>query len=44
VGVRGEEMVEITEGLKAGEKVATAANFLIDSEAQLKGVVPLQKH
>ena len=29
-------------GLKAGEKVAASAAFLIDSEAQLKGVKPLE--
>ena len=40
-GLRAEDMVEIVRGLKAGEKVAAAANFLIDSEAQLKGVAPL---
>jgi hypothetical protein len=31
-------MVEVIKGLKAGEKVASAANFLIDSEAKLKGI------
>ncbi|HWR68776.1 MAG TPA: efflux RND transporter periplasmic adaptor subunit, partial [Desulfomonilia bacterium] len=31
---------EILSGLKAGEKVAASALFLIDSEAQLKGVAP----
>jgi hypothetical protein len=31
-------MVEVTTGLKAGEKVASAAVFLIDSETKLKGV------
>lgn len=40
-GLRAEDMVEIVRGLKAGEMVAAAANFLIDSEAQLKGVAPL---
>jgi membrane fusion protein, copper/silver efflux system len=40
-GVRAEKMVEITAGLKAGDKVAAAANFLVDSEAKLKGVEPL---
>ena len=40
-GSRSEELVEIIRGLKAGEKVAASANFLIDSEAQLKGVAPL---
>jgi Cu(I)/Ag(I) efflux system membrane fusion protein len=40
-GIKADGMVEITRGLKAGEKVASAANFLIDSEAQLKGIKPL---
>jgi Cu(I)/Ag(I) efflux system membrane fusion protein len=40
-GIRTDGMAEITRGLKAGEKVASAANFLIDSEAQLKGIKPL---
>ena len=44
LGLKGTGMVEVTEGLKAGEKVASSANFLIDSEAKLKGVVPLHKH
>jgi membrane fusion protein, copper/silver efflux system len=44
VGVRGEGMVEVSQGLRAGEKVVSAANFLIDSEAQLKGITPLRKH
>jgi len=43
VGLRAEKFVEITGGLKAGEKVASTANFLIDSEAKLKGVAPLPK-
>ncbi len=42
-GVQTEKLVEITAGLKAGEKVASAANFLIDSEAKLKGVEPLPR-
>jgi Cu(I)/Ag(I) efflux system membrane fusion protein len=40
-GLRADGAVEVLRGLKAGEKVASAANFLIDSEAQLKGVKPL---
>ncbi|MGZ3635725.1 MAG: efflux RND transporter periplasmic adaptor subunit [Syntrophales bacterium] len=45
LGIRADGFVEILRGLKAGEKVASSANFLIDSEAQLKGVQPLQhKH
>ncbi len=42
-GVQTEHMVEVTAGLKAGEKVASSANFLIDSEAKLKGVEPLPR-
>ena len=37
-GLRAEKFVEVLAGLKAGEKVASAANFLIDSEAKLKGI------
>ena len=39
IGMRADGMVEVTGGLKAGERVASAANFLIDSEAKLKGIV-----
>jgi len=39
VGIKADGMVEITNGLSAGERVASSANFLIDSEAKLKGVV-----
>jgi Cu(I)/Ag(I) efflux system membrane fusion protein len=35
---------EVTMGLKAGERVASSATFLIDSESQLKGVAPLAGH
>ena len=45
LGIRAEGFREVLMGLKAGEKVASAATFLIDSEAQLKGVKPLEhKH
>ena len=37
-GLRAEKLVEVLSGLKAGEKVASSANFLIDSEAKLKGI------
>ncbi|MEN6358788.1 MAG: efflux RND transporter periplasmic adaptor subunit [Smithella sp.] len=40
-GLRADGAVEVLRGLKVGEKVASSANFLIDSEAQLKGVRPL---
>lgn len=35
-GLRTDEYTEILSGLKAGEKVVTSANFLVDSESRLK--------
>lgn len=43
-GTRADGMREVVKGLKAGEKVAASAAFLIDSEAQLKGVKPIGGH
>jgi Cu(I)/Ag(I) efflux system membrane fusion protein len=40
VGLRTDKMIEVIRGLRAGEKVASSANFLIDSEAKLKGITP----
>ncbi len=37
-GLTADKLVEVLSGLKAGEKVAASANFLIDSEAKLKGI------
>ena len=37
VGAQAGGYCGIKEGLKAGEKVATAANFILDSESRLKG-------
>jgi Cu(I)/Ag(I) efflux system membrane fusion protein len=42
-GVQTDSLVEIIAGLKAGDRVASSANFLIDSEAKLKGVEPLPR-
>ena len=42
-GMRSDNMREIVKGLKAGERIASSALFLIDSEAQLKGVAPVSK-
>ena len=39
VGLRGDGHVEIREGLKAGENVVVAANFLIDAESNLKAAL-----
>jgi len=44
LGLRAEGFREVVRGLKAGEKVASSGTFLIDSEAQLKGVAPLGGH
>lgn len=38
-GVKAGSFVEVTEGLAAGERVVTSANFLIDSESRLKEAV-----
>jgi len=43
VGERFDDRVEIREGLKEGERIATSANFLLDSEARLKGALPVEK-
>lgn len=40
-GLRADGYVEVLRGLKNGESVVAAANFLVDSEAQLKGIKPL---
>jgi Cu(I)/Ag(I) efflux system membrane fusion protein len=36
VGAKVDNYYEVIKGLKAGEKVVTSANFLIDSESKLK--------
>lgn len=39
LGVSAGDWVEVTEGLKEGDHIVTSANFLIDSESQLKAAV-----
>ncbi len=39
VGVEGDGQIEILAGLTAGERVVTAANFLIDSESRFRAAV-----
>lgn len=39
LGARTGDWVEVKEGIKEGEHVVTGANFLIDSESQLKAAV-----
>lgn len=38
-GARGDNVVEVLEGLKDGEEVVVAANFLIDAESNLKAAL-----
>ena len=44
IGTRDENFLEIRSGVAEGEKVATQANFLIDSESQLKSAVTQMGH
>lgn len=43
-GVSAGDLIEITHGIKAGEKIITSANFLIDSESQLKAAMGGMQH
>jgi membrane fusion protein, copper/silver efflux system len=38
-GTKGDGFIEVRTGVQAGEKVVTQANFLIDSESQLKAAL-----
>jgi Cu(I)/Ag(I) efflux system membrane fusion protein len=39
LGARGREWAEVLEGVEEGERVVVSANFLIDSESQLKAAL-----
>ncbi len=39
VGLRGDSYVEITDGIKPGDNVVVAANFLLDAESNLKAAL-----
>jgi Cu/Ag efflux protein CusF len=39
LGARGENQVEVRDGVREGEEVVVAANFLIDAESNLKAAV-----
>jgi Cu(I)/Ag(I) efflux system membrane fusion protein len=39
LGPRGREFVQVLDGVRAGEKVVIAANFLIDAESNLKAAL-----
>jgi Cu(I)/Ag(I) efflux system membrane fusion protein len=38
-GARGDHYIEVLDGVKAGEEVVVAANFLIDAESNLKAAI-----
>ncbi|MBA2486436.1 MAG: efflux RND transporter periplasmic adaptor subunit, partial [Nitrospira sp.] len=42
LGRRSQEYVEVLEGLKAGERVVTSANFLLDAESKLASASSMQ--
>jgi Cu(I)/Ag(I) efflux system membrane fusion protein len=39
LGVRGEDMTEITQGVAAGDRVVVSANFLLDAESNLNAAL-----
>ena len=39
LGVQAGEWVEVLDGVKEGDHIVTSANFLIDSESQLKSAI-----
>jgi len=39
IGARGEDMVEIIDGVAEGERVVVSANFLLDAESNLKAAL-----
>jgi Cu(I)/Ag(I) efflux system membrane fusion protein len=39
LGTRGDDWVEVLDGLKPGERVVTGANFLIDAESNLRAAL-----
>jgi Cu(I)/Ag(I) efflux system membrane fusion protein len=39
LGMQGGDWVQVTEGVKTGEKVVTSANFLIDAESNLRAAL-----
>lgn len=44
LGERAGDLIEIIQGINEGEKIITSANFLIDSESQLKAAMGGMKH
>lgn len=44
LGARAGNLVEVTEGIREGDQIITSANFLIDSESQLKAAMGGMQH
>ncbi|HAT7961888.1 TPA: efflux RND transporter periplasmic adaptor subunit [Legionella pneumophila] len=44
LGVRAGDLLEIVQGVKEGDEIITSANFLIDSESQLKAAMGGMQH
>lgn len=44
IGARSDDLVEIIQGIKEGDEIITSANFLIDSESQLKAAMGGMQH
>lgn len=44
IGERFDNRIEIRSGLKAGERIVTSGNFLIDSESQMKSAAEGHQH
>ncbi len=42
LGRRGQDAVEVMEGLKEGDRIATSANFLLDAESKLTSASSMQ--
>jgi len=42
VGRRSQDIVEVMEGLKAGDRIVTSANFLLDAESKLASASSMQ--
>jgi Cu(I)/Ag(I) efflux system membrane fusion protein len=43
LGFQGEDLVEVTSGLKAGDQVVDGADFLIDADSKLKAAFSEEK-
>jgi len=39
LGVRGDGWVQVTDGIKLGDRVVVGANFLIDAESNLRAAL-----